>query len=302
MISTPAISPATGLTPPWQDWLTGNLVAGAPDGELLTAMCDAGFDRGFAQAAITVVRAMTERVRQMSPQVLGDYQADPIRLPADSRVQAADREVSIGFVLENPNVALLQGVLSVAECEKLVQLASDRLRRSEVVDRNTGGTGVDGARTSEGMFFTRGENAIVDRLEKRLSALLSIPVDHGEGLQVLRYGPGAEYLPHHDYFDPAEAGTPTLLVPGGQRVATVVVYLNDVPAGGETVFPELELAVKPHRGDAVYFEYCNVAGQLDQRCLHAGAPVLRGEKWVATKWLRQSANVMPAVPATGAPT
>jgi prolyl 4-hydroxylase len=60
-----------------------------------------------------------------------------------------------------------------------------------------------------------------------------------------------------------------------------------VAAGGETEFPELELAVMPRRGRGVYFEYCNADGAVDPRCLHAGRPVTEGEKWVATKWLRQ---------------
>ena len=65
------------------------------------------------------------------------------------------------------------------------------------------------------------------------------------------------------------------------------MFLNDVPGGGATEFPEIELTVMPRRGCAVYFEYCNQAGELDPRCLHAGRPVTEGEKWVVTKWLRQ---------------
>jgi prolyl 4-hydroxylase len=53
------------------------------------------------------------------------------------------------------------------------------------------------------------------------------------------------------------------------------------------VFPETGLAVTPRKGSAVYFEYCNSAGQLDALSLHAGSPVHAGEKWVATKWMRQ---------------
>ena len=75
---------------------------------------------------------------------------------------------------------------------------------------------------------------------------------------------------------------------GGQRVATVVVYLADVEGGGETVFPGIGLSIRPRAGSAAYFEYFNQQGLVDSRCLHAGAPVSRGEKWIATKWLRHS--------------
>ena len=78
-----------------------------------------------------------------------------------------------------------------------------------------------------------------------------------------------------------------MLGSGGQRVATLVMYLHEPEEGGDTYFPEIELSVRPRRGSAVYFEYHNERGQLDARCLHAGTPVLRGHKWIATKWLRQ---------------
>jgi len=74
---------------------------------------------------------------------------------------------------------------------------------------------------------------------------------------------------------------------GGQRVATLVMYLNDVEAGGSTVFPSIGLDVLPRKGSAVYFAYTSDAGETDPRTLHGGSPVTAGEKWIATKWLRQ---------------
>ncbi|HMN84360.1 MAG TPA: 2OG-Fe(II) oxygenase [Burkholderiaceae bacterium] len=285
--------PVPGLPVQWQDWLTGSIVKGGSDEQLLATMRESGFDAYYARVAISIIRSMTERVQQSAATMLTDYQPDPIRIGDAPRRLVSDREVRIGFVLLNPNVALVEGLLSDQECEKLMSLAASRLKRSEVIVRATGDNEVSDARTSDGMYFQRGENAIVDRLEKRIADLTGIPVDHGEGVQILRYGPGTQYLPHHDYFDPKDAGTPTILKAGGQRVGTVVLYLNDVEAGGETVFPELELSVKPQRGTAVYFEYHNRSGGLDARCLHGGAPVVRGEKWIATKWLRERPNVLP---------
>src|SRR5690606_18054102 len=202
--------------------------------------------------------------------------------------RAHDRDVAIGLTIADPNLALLDGLASPQECERLIGLAAGKLKRSEVVDGASGGTAVSGTRTSEGACFAVGENDVVDRIEQRIGALTGVPVAHGEPLQVLHYLPGGEYLAHHDYFDPCAPGTAAHLRAGGQRIATVVVYLSDVEAGGETAFPALRLAVRPRRGSAVYFEYCDRHGTVDPRCLHAGVPVSRGEKWIATKWLRQS--------------
>jgi len=102
---------------------------------------------------------------------------------------------------------------------------------------------------------------------------------------VLRYKPGAEYKPHYDYFIPDAPGTSRIIANGGQRVATVVIYLNDVERGGGTTFPDVGLEVMPKRGHAVFFAY----DQPDPSTLtlHAGAPVIEGEKWIAVKWLRE---------------
>jgi prolyl 4-hydroxylase len=292
MSSMLAPPPIPRLSPEWQDWLAGNVVRGCADGEMLEAMRGSGFDEHYARVAISVVRSMTERVQQQAPEMIAAatevaVRADPIRLPAGSRVRVADREVGIGFVLADPNVALVRDLLSEQECERLIAMSAGKLTRSSVLDRRTGSDQISAVRTSAGTFFERGENAIVSRLEQRIAALTGLPVEHGEPLQILHYKPGNEYLAHHDWFDPADPGSGEVLRNGGQRVITVIVYLNEVAAGGETRFPEIGLDIRPHRGSAVYFEYLNAAGDPDRRCLHAGVPVEQGEKWIATKWLRQ---------------
>jgi hypothetical protein len=139
---------------------------------------------------------------------------------------------------------------------------------------------------SRGEISTWARDAsVIAHLEQRLARLLNWPVENGEGLQILRYGPGTEYKPHYDYFDPAAPGTASILKRGGQRVATVVMYLNDPQAGGATVFPDVQFECLPVRGNAVFFNYSQP--DPSSRSLHAGAPVLRGEKWIATKWLRE---------------
>ena len=292
--SVPGMSGGDGdrpglIHPDWQDWLTSALVRGADDPFLLARMVEGGFDATYARVAISVVRSMTERVRQQNPSALLEYVPDPIRLPtANGPFRAADREVRLAMVLSNPNVALIENLLSEQECDKLIQMAQGKLRRSEVVDPTSGRLEISGVRRSEGAHFAYAENAIVARIEARVAALTGIPIAHGEPLQLLHYPVGGEYEPHHDYFDPSYDGMSEVLKQGGQRVATLIMYLREPESGGDTWFPELELSMRPRRGSAVYFEYFNSAGALDPRCLHAGMPVLRGHKWIATKWLRQS--------------
>ena len=131
------------------------------------------------------------------------------------------------------------------------------------------------------MFFQESENEIVTRVEKRVSTIMNIPIEHGEGMQILRYTPGQEYKAHYDYF------SSTSQAAKNNRISTLIMYLNDVEQGGETFFPKLNLSVTPKKGMAVYFEYFYTDNDLNELTLHGGSPVIAGEKWVATQWMRK---------------
>ena len=201
-------------------------------------------------------------------------------------LDGGDKWVEVLSRQHAPELMVFANLLSLSECDALIEAAKPRLSRSLTVDMRTGHEALHPDRTSQGMFFERFENEVVLRIEKRIAKLLRWPVKHGEGLQVLRYGKGAQYLPHYDYFDPREAGTSALLARGGQRVATVIMYLAEPLAGGATVFPDLGLQISPKRGHAVFFSYPEPTP--NSRSLHGGEAVLHGEKWIATKWLRQN--------------
>jgi prolyl 4-hydroxylase len=273
-------------------WIVAQAEAGCQADDVLAAMRAAGWDEEVAIAAME--STLRTRLAEVAAARAGTSAADPPRgvpVPepaldgAPSRLRALDRDVDVLLTMRQPRLVVFGGLLSDDECDALVALAAPRMARSETVDRSSGGSEVNAARTSDGMFFQRAETPLIDRIERRIAALLRWPVERGEGLQILRYRPGAEYLPHHDYFDPAQPGTPTILQRGGQRVATLVVYLATPAGGGATVFPDVGLEVAPLKGHAVFFSYDRPHPAT--RTLHGGAPVRAGEKWVATKWLRE---------------
>ncbi len=200
-------------------------------------------------------------------------------------LDGGDKWVEVVRRQQGPELVVFANLLTAAECAALILAAKPRLSRSLTVDTNTGDEALHPDRTSQGMFFERFENELVLRIEARIAKLLRWPVKHGEGLQVLRYRKGAQYTPHYDYFDARDAATPLLLARGGQRVATLIIYLREPEAGGATIFPDLNLQITPKRGQAVFFSYPEA--QPSSLSLHGGAPVVAGEKWIATKWLRQ---------------
>ena len=273
-------------TPELETWIIEQASANRPADEVLAAMLASGWNDEVA-AAILEATLTTHVAALTASGKLPPAVAVPNPLPHGTRatVWAGDREVTVIVSLAEPRVVVFGNLLSSEECDEIIALARTRLARSETVQTATGATEVNEARTSQGMFFDRGEHAVCKRIELRMAALLNWPVENGEGLQVLRYGPGAEYKPHYDYFDPDQAGTPTILKRGGQRVASLVCYLNTPTLGGATVFPDVKLDVAPLKGNAVFFSYDRPHPLT--RSLHGGAPVIEGEKWVATKWLRE---------------
>jgi prolyl 4-hydroxylase len=266
---------------------------------MIEAMVQAGFATEAARAEVHKALGSspadaanpppeaTEAVRvKAGPQT---YQYDEPPVARGNVIRAHDRDVDVLMRSERPQVIVFGNVLSPDECNEMIERSRHRLKRSTTVNPTTGKEDVIRNRTSEGIWYQRGEDPFIELMDRRISSLMNWPVENGEGLQILHYGTTGEYRPHFDYFPPDQSGSAVHTAQGGQRVATLVIYLNDVPDGGETIFPDAGLSVAAKQGGAVYFRYMNGQRQLDPLTLHGGAPVLGGDKWIMTKWMRERA-------------
>ncbi len=274
------------ITPELRQWIIAQAQAGLQADVVLKSMIESGWNEDIAIEALdSTLRGhllATQLAATLPPTV-------PVPQPAIQEsplyVDTPDRRITVLTSVASPRIVVFGNVLSDEECDALIEAAKPRLARSLTVAVKSGGEEFNADRTSNGMFFRRDEIDVVARVEKRLAALANWPVENGEGLQILHYRPGAEYKPHYDYFDPDEPGTPTILKRGGQRVATIIMYLSEPEKGGGTTFPDVQLEVAPKRGNAVFFSYDRA--HPASKSLHGGAPVIAGEKWIATKWLRE---------------
>ena len=274
------------ITPELRAWIIEQAQAGHSAESVLQSMKASGWDEDVAVDAMESTlrghldaKAAEQGLPPAVPVPEPDVEDSPLYL------DGGDRQVAVLTVMAAPRVVVFGGLLSDEECDALIEAAKPRLSRSLTVATKTGGEEVNADRTSQGMFFQRAESELIQRIETRIAKLVNWPEINGEGIQVLQYVPGTEYKPHYDYFDPGEPGTPTILKRGGQRVGTVVMYLSEPEKGGGTVFPNVHLSVAPKRGNAVFFSY--ERPDPSTRTLHGGAPVIAGEKWIATKWLRE---------------
>lgn len=197
-------------------------------------------------------------------------------LPIQPMYFIGDQVITAEVLSEAPLIVKFDNVLNDGECEALIENAKNRLRRSKLANK-----AVSDLRTSSGMFFEENESPLIHSIEQRIANLMHIPIEHAEGLQVLRYKPGEQFKAHYDYFNEQHPSSEN------NRISTLVMYLNDVDEGGATTFPLLGISNKPVKGSAVYFEYFYSNRKLNELTLHSGDPVIRGEKWVATQWMRK---------------
>ncbi|MBN2647846.1 MAG: 2OG-Fe(II) oxygenase [Thiotrichales bacterium] len=200
-------------------------------------------------------------------------------------LQAEGVRYPITGLCHRPRAFQVLNVLSVEECQQLIAESRHQLQPSTVATTDQG-TQRSAVRTSYGAQLAKAGSPLVRKIEQRLAQLFHFPSTHGEPLQILKYAIGAEYKPHLDYFDPKLYQNQYSVPRCGNRVATIILYLNEPELGGSTIFPKAQLDFMPIQGSAVYFDYCNAEGELDPKSLHGGTPVLAGEKWIATQWVR----------------
>jgi prolyl 4-hydroxylase len=199
-------------------------------------------------------------------------QGSPMALPSARRLGEA------------PDVVALEGFATSAECDYLKKKLEPALAPSMVIDPSTGRLIPHPIRSSDGAAFgVFDEDLVVNAVNRRIAIASGTRPDQGEPLQLLRYKPGGEYRAHMDAL-PGEAN---------QRIATLILYLSNGYSGGETRFMRTGLTFRGRKGDALLFVNVTKDGRPDPLSLHAGLPVQRGEKVIATRWIRMDRFTYP---------
>ena len=191
----------------------------------------------------------------------------------------------------------IEDFLTPSECDQLIVAAHDKgLEQSQVGMHESSLD--ESIRKSKQTWFKPHEHPVANLIRVKVQDLVrtdhrvsecfrQINEYHYEDIQVVRYGVHGKYDPHHDS---TECGDDVGLACGpNQRVGTVLIYLNDNFKGGYTRFPKLDYSVKPKRGKAVFFWVSDATGNTQytyDETLHGGDPVLQGEKYIATQWIR----------------
>lgn len=172
--------------------------------------------------------------------------------------------------------------LNAAQCRRLIALIDANRRPSTLLSDEA----KPDFRTSESCDMDRW-SPDVRPVDEAFAALLGLDPAQGETMQGQRYAPGQHFRAHHDFFFRTESYWKKATAEGGQRTWTAMLYLNDVDEGGATWFPQAGIRVAPKRGLALIWNNMSADGSPNPLTVHEGMPVVRGVKYIVTKWFRE---------------
>jgi prolyl 4-hydroxylase len=179
-----------------------------------------------------------------------------------------------------PNI--IKNLLSKEECDKIIQYSNDKLIDSEVV------SGKDIKIRNSKQTWIKKDDVMIKDIIDRIVKQVGHNLENAEDLQVVRYGPDQYYNEHHDSCCDENGACKEFIKRGGQRILTVLIYLNEGFTDGETYFKNLNLKIKPNVGDAIVFHpLAKDSNKCHPHALHAGLPVTKGQKWIANLWFRE---------------
>jgi hypothetical protein len=185
---------------------------------------------------------------------------------------------------EEPRIRVFEGFATEAECAWLIDRARNALKPAQIYHA------IEETRPSDVRTNTEAELALCALdvvsaiLFDRVAAAVGVPRPFCEIPKLMHYEPGQQFEVHSDFFD--EAMHPEEIQLRGQRIATLLIYLNDDYESGETEFVRADIRFKGRRGDALLFANVDASGAADERTFHAGLPPSHGEKWLFSQWVR----------------
>jgi prolyl 4-hydroxylase len=174
-----------------------------------------------------------------------------------------------------------KNILSIDECNELISIS-----KSKLIDASILGVQLKNYRTAQNMWIYKITD-LTEKIKNIICEKTGFPIENQEAIHIVKYNIGGEYKEHHDFFHPNTDYYEPQMKIGGQRVYSCLFYLNDDFEGGETEFPKVQYVVKPELGKLIIWKNLHDDMSIDINTLHAGLPVITGEKWICVVWVRE---------------
>lgn len=192
------------------------------------------------------------------------------------------------YLNKDPDIYYIDNFLDISECYYIIHKAMPNFKRALVSDNKNGK--VSSARTGMNTWLSYNNDTTLLNISKKISNVVNIPIENSENMQVIYYDKNQEYYNHYDSYDFDDSErSKRCLSNGGQRMITALCYLNNVGEGGGTNFPNLNIKIIPKRGRLAVFENTYKNTNIKHlNSLHAGMPVITGEKYAFNLWFREN--------------
>ncbi len=244
--------------------------------------CRRAAELGYRPAQIDLAALSSDR--DLAAQAMSEEESSPdiwARLWASVDLKKHMTPPKMKSVSINPRIATVENLVAPDMCDALIEKARGRLEPIRIAGKDPVGLEVAGA-----MRFDITDLSLrVILLLDRITELVGVPHRGLEAPAVMRFAGGKDYPAHVDYLDPADPGQAQLIVSGGQRAITLLVFLNDDFAGGETNFPSIPLEFQAKKGDALFWWNINNDGTPSPATLNGNLAVTSGEKWMFSQWI-----------------
>tara|TARA_B100000073_G_C23636821_1_gene534882 strand:+ start:253 stop:855 length:603 start_codon:yes stop_codon:yes gene_type:complete len=198
----------------------------------------------------------------------------------------------MNILCKNPLIKYYDNFITDEECEFIINASKDNMKRADVSDKSIDINTYTG-RTNKSHWIPLDKYELLKNLAIRISKIIGLnDYKKFESFQVIYYTKGQEYKYHYDAYDKNDKEKYEQYCQKGNRLATVLCYLNNVTKGGGTGFDSIEgrsepLIIEPVKGRMVVFQNVHADGSLHHESRHAGLPVEDGEKWAFNLWVRE---------------
>lgn len=252
----------TRITEEWQEWLHLNKKRGVPIDDIIITAMQNGWNRAEVE------------------DILGEVGGDQVGPYWEHWFNPTLPENAVKYPSKLLQLYTIEDFLSKDECETVIGVIDQVLEPSTVTSNE------EGYRTSRTSYWHEYDPELAAYMDKKMSSILNVHPMFSEAIQGVRYDEGEYFKEHVDWFD-KQHNQGEFVADYGQRTWTVMIYLNDVEAGGETHFRHIDYSFTPKRGTAVLWNNLNIHGRGNAMATHEALPVTKGTKYIITKWFRE---------------
>ena len=255
----------------WKIWIWSNIARGCDKDDIFKTLHENGFDYELIRDELNYAPTVE--------------QENIDSLLATKRPDEAPYYIANCRKVESDKVEMyiLEDFLTQDECQRLIELMNTSLRPSTITKENEPDAYF---RTSKSCDYAYIDDPLSVDIDKRICRTLGINPYYAEVMQGQMYEIGEEFKAHTDWFAPNTDEYERFAAVRGQRTWTFTIYLNDVESGGETLFENIDIMIRPKTGTAVIWNNLYIDGQPNPDTIHHALPVKAGYKAIITKWFR----------------